>query len=499
MTLRQSTSRANTQAASKSAVFKSVWLQRSLFACLLTIITIPTFAVMRTINARYGSPQSIVYMDSEGRTVRTATQLLDGSFSVADADYNARGLLNRQYEPARNAANSNVSTVYTYDALSRPLSKIQSFARADQDVLQAGINSRRTFYSYSGLSTSIKVCQVITFGGQCSISAGNLGAINADGSPQLLMARTLDSAGKLISTVDAAQNSTRYWFDGLGNPLRITDVMNLSINASYNDFGHRLAVSDPSRGAWSFTYNGFAEVKTQTDARGLGTEISYDNLGRAITRTWAEEDRFGRSKIEFTEVNSFENSSASAYGTLISTTRTGGDGGTRTYEKWQRSFSYDALNRSTASSTRMQAGIAAEVVLSTQSYFDKNFGRVKQMVYPSSQIDSQPLSTYQAYNVLGVPVREGFVADYVAATPESSPAFHVLTGVDGRGLVTAESYGVNGNNADWRANSIYDSSGWLLAQCINTSGTCGEGVPNGISNQPLDQRYRFDIYGNLKT
>ena len=60
-------------------------------------------------------------------------------------------------------------------------------------------------------------------------------------------------------------------------------------------------------------------------------------------------------------------------------------------------------------------------------------------------------------------------------------------------------YGVSGNSADWRANTIYDISGWLLAQCINTSGTCGEGVPNGISNQPLDQRYRFNIYGNLKT
>ena len=73
------------------------------------------------------------------------------------------------------------------------------------------------------------------------------------------MARVFDSAGKLLFTTDANQKTTRYWFDGAGNPLQITDVLGLNITANYNDFGHRLNVTDPDRGTWNFTHNGFGE------------------------------------------------------------------------------------------------------------------------------------------------------------------------------------------------------------------------------------------------
>ena len=54
--------------------------------------------------------------------------------------------------------------------------------------------------------------------------------------------------------------------------------------------------------------------------------------------------------------------------------------------------------------------------------------------------------------------------------------------------------------ADWLSNNLYDRSGWLLAQCVSRGGyTCATGVPSVNSDQPLDQRYRYDVYGNLKT
>ena len=122
------------------------------------------------------------------------------------------------------------------------------------------------------------------------------------------------------------------------------------------------------------------------------------------------------------------------------------------------------------------------------------------MLYPQSALDQQPVLTYLAYNGIGALVKEGFAADYVATNPTSSPAIHQITSTDGRGLVTSESYGVTASNsADWRTNSVFDSSGWLLAQCVNSSGVCSSAVPTTTVNVPLEQRYRFDVYGNLKT
>jgi RHS repeat-associated protein len=112
-----------------------------------------------------------------------------------------------------------------------------------------------------------------------------------------------------------------------------------------------------------------------------------------------------------------------------------------------------------------------------------------------------------AYNEIGIAVREGFAADYAPINPtgpiqtpaDQSPSIRQLTAVDGRGLTIGEKLGVTAQgNFDWATGARFDESGWLLAQCVNKTGSCDVGVPTAASNAPLDQRYRFDVYGNLK-
>ena len=471
-------------------------------------------AVTRVVSSQWGSPQSLSYVDALGRTVRSVAKLMesgstpsgyvttgvltDSQASVTDMSYDARGQILRQYEPGRDGVNLNAFTHFAYDALGRVIPKWQRFSRVDSDPLppESTPTYRRTDYTHSGLTTSLMVCQVASMAESCS------GGTNADGSPSLSMARTFDSAGKLVSTLDAHGGTTRYWFDGTGNPLMITDVMGQSITASYNDFGHRLSVSDPDRGTWNFSYNGFGEVKTQTDARSKQTTLLLDKLGRVTRREWYENSRTSASTSLFVETTAYDNTPGnSQYGTVMNVTRYGGGSpGGSDYEHWRREFSYDALNRATQASTTMQAGASAPITLVTQTKFDRGFGRTKQMVYPASAVDQAPVSIYQAYNHVGVLVKEGFVADYVPTDPEASPAIRRLNGVDGRGLLTSESYGVQANGVvDWHSNHLYDRSGWLLAQCVSQGGyTCATGLPTGNTNQPLDERYRYDVYGNLK-
>ena len=81
--------------------------------------------------------------------------------------------------------------------------------------------------------------------------------------------------------------------------------MNRSINATYNDFGHRLTVSDPDRGTWQFTYNGFGEVKTQKDARLEQTTLTLllDKLGRVTNHETAGTPDLRKAKIITAKIN----------------------------------------------------------------------------------------------------------------------------------------------------------------------------------------------------
>jgi hypothetical protein len=93
-------------------------------------VSCPTNAVARVVSSQWGSPQSITYMDSLGRTIRTAAKLLESKYvapatiglpgvpqllddsdaTVIDMIYNERGQIMRQYEPDRGGANLSAYT-----------------------------------------------------------------------------------------------------------------------------------------------------------------------------------------------------------------------------------------------------------------------------------------------------------------------------------------------------------------------------------------------------
>jgi RHS repeat-associated protein len=477
--------------------------------------------LFRVVTSQYGGGQSAVYLDSLGRTIRTASKLKDAGYqafnfsdtgaSVTETRFYPRGLVQWQYQPNRSTPNYDAATYFVYDALGRPTVKKETFNRVNQSSVQnAGVQHRRTEYTHTGLSTSIRVCQRLD-DLVCAASGSN-----TDGSPILNMKRSFDSAGKLLSTEDANAKSTHYWFDGVGNPLQIKDVVNLLITATYNNFGHRTSVTDPDRGTWNFTYNGLGELIKQCDARVVNcnsstdnyiTRLNYDVLGRLTSRTWREPGRTNSAAVDYEEANVYENASNSAYGNLLRTMRTGVRGQNQAVESWSRRFDYDGLNRVTQSTTRMQLGSAQPTELVMQTQFDRNYGRVKQMVYPRSAVDGNAVSTYAVYDELGVLTREGFAQDYNAAEPQKSPAIRVLDAVDGRGLPVRQYLGARAPlkagstaiQADWEESNQFDSSGWLLARCIGQVDiACAlKTEPTGASANPLHEAFRYDVYGNL--
>ena len=49
--------------------------------------------------------------------------------------------------------------------------------------------------------------------------------------------------------------------------------------------GRKLTTTDPDLGTWAYTYNGFSELVAQVDAKTQTTTMTYDQLGRMLTKT----------------------------------------------------------------------------------------------------------------------------------------------------------------------------------------------------------------------
>ncbi|MEX2964351.1 polymorphic toxin type 43 domain-containing protein [Microbulbifer sp. TYP-18] len=174
------------------------------------------------------------------------------------------------------------------------------------------------------------------------------------------MSRTYNGLQQLTETVDALGGSTRYAYDGAGNPIVLQDADTNRITAKYNALGQKDWVDDPNMGLKSFTYTGFGEVETETDGNLDVTSFVYDRLGRIDSRS----------------VNGVEEASWSY------DSATNGIGlpasESRSDASYSRSYQYDALSRP----YQVTTAIDGEDFV-TVSHFDSQYGRLKGLSYPS--------------------------------------------------------------------------------------------------------------------
>lgn len=207
----------------------------------------PAVLLVRTSAA--GAPTSEAFIDSLGRTTRTAVQGFDGQYIYTDVTMDPLGRPLVSTEPYVGTPDA-VTEFGNYDSLDRP-----GWRRIPNGTPSGLVST----YRYEGLKTFITV----------------------EGRQ---MSRTYGTQKYLYETVDANGNSNRFAYDGAGNPLVIQDAKGKQIKASYNGFGVKTKVDDPNQGVTNFTYNAFGELLTSTDANGVITTLGYDVLGRAVTK-----------------------------------------------------------------------------------------------------------------------------------------------------------------------------------------------------------------------
>ena len=237
--------------------------------------------------AETNKPECVTYYDALGRDLRGGIKRFDGQWQYVDKEYDSNGRVSRISLPFRDAQAAYWNT-YSYDEYGRPLSLAEA----------SGKNSS---WTYNGVSvTTVK-----------------------DG---ITSTRTTDASGNVISVSDAGGTIT-YTLRNDGQPSSVTAPGNVVTSFSYDDYGRRTKIEDPSAGIQidSYVWNSDgSSVHTHTNPN--GKIITYkDKYGRTTSV-----ERPG----EYNTAYSYD-----TYGRLNSECSTNGTGVEYTYDAFDRVLS----------------------------------------------------------------------------------------------------------------------------------------------------------------
>ncbi|WP_444932850.1 RHS repeat-associated core domain-containing protein [Microbulbifer sp. JTAC008] len=374
-------------------------------------------AVFKTIQQQAGMPEQVTYHDQLGRVIRTEVQAFDGSDWIArTVTYNALGQTTFESVPHYASSGTSYGTRYLdYDTFGRALHKTVNQTNGQQ------LDVTYTHEQDSGFTTDILV----------------------NGRT---MSRTYNGLQQLTETVDALSGTTRYAYDGAGNPIVLRDASSNRITAKYNALGQKEWVDDPNMGSKSFTYTGFGEVETEIDGNLDITSFTYDRLGRMESRS-----------VNGTEEASWKyDSAANGKGLLARESRSD--------TSYTRNYSYDALSRP----YKVTTAIDGEDFV-TQSHFDSNYGRLKGLSYPSG------LTLQYGYNSSGYQFRTSNAA--------SGYTYREITQMDAWGEWEFASVAA-GNYTIGR--SFYSETGQMAGTTFDSLVQNHQGIA-----------YSYDSFGNL--
>ena len=203
---------------------------------------------------------NISYYDTLARMTRTATKAFDGAYVYVDTEFDKSGRTLRQSEPYYAGGAADYWTKNTYDRLGR--------------VVRVDLPRENGVDTYQYLDN--KVIQTNSLGQNKTTTKNYLGELSL----------VQDNNGGRIT----------YEYTAKGELESVTfhptesDKQNIVTSFEYDDFGRKIAMSDPDKGHWIYRYNGFGELVMQRDAKRQVTVNSYDNFGRLLRKRIASPD-----------------------------------------------------------------------------------------------------------------------------------------------------------------------------------------------------------------
>lgn len=239
------------------------------------------YAVSKSGTAIHTS--SVIY-DALNREVRTKETRFNNTQLMVDKAYDQYGNLASESLPYKGS--SPLYNTFTYDNYNRLTEKNEA-------------SGKTTAYTYNNLSTTIN-----------------------DGT--MYTTKTTDVLGAVVSSTDPAGTIT-YTLNGAGNPLTISTPASsgtISTSFTYDAYGRRSTISDPSHGQTTYTYGSDGHLSSEVNARNQTISYAYDNYDRLTTKTTPE----------FTTTYTYNNN----LNTMSAVTCTNGTSTTYSYDSYGR-------------------------------------------------------------------------------------------------------------------------------------------------------------------
>ncbi|WP_316672700.1 RHS repeat-associated core domain-containing protein [uncultured Tolumonas sp.] len=371
-----------------------------------------------------GAPIKVLYFNGHNLPIQTETTGFDGRNIISSTEYDWRGLPVRVYKP-HYEGQLGYSVENEYDAVGRKIEQHDYSALGDAT----------TTWQYSGMETTIT------------------------NSKQQQRIETYNELQQLIAVKDDNNSVTEYTYNprGLLLTTQVDGNSNTKIINTYNSLGRKIATQDPTKGNWQYRYNAFGDVISQINANGKTIQMTYDALGRLISRR----DESGISC-------NYYDQAAHAIGQLIRETlfANGACNQSEVSSRYSRHYSYDQNGR-----LNSQDALFKGQTLNLGYSYD-SYGRISQISYPAAE--GKTFTVRQQYSQSG----------YLNASfdNETNKLIQRIDSLDASGNIAHETLG---NNVE--INNEYIDGAGVLNHSQAMSGR----------HQLLEQTYQYDMGYNL--
>jgi RHS repeat-associated protein len=215
-------------------------------------------AAMSITTTTSGAPLSVSHVDLLGREIRRDTQDFAWNTVSVTTTYDARGrklsVTRPNVDALTSAAQPTVATTFTYEADNK----------IDRLLSETDANGGTTNYAYAGFTGTV--------------------TRNPGSAPAQATTRVTNSQGWTTSVTDAAQNTTTYNYDSLGNLTQVNKPGGGMVTMTYDIRSRKKSLVDPDAGTINYSYNAGGELVTEAVAGGRSSTSTYDTLGRLAIR-----------------------------------------------------------------------------------------------------------------------------------------------------------------------------------------------------------------------
>ncbi len=245
------------------------------------------YTVTKTVT---GKPAQIIHYDSAEREVRSGTQRFDSQWVFKDRVYGILGQVAKESLPFKGNVSATLWNTYEYDEYLRPVSCSQASGNV-------------TTWSYSGNSTTeskngIWSIKTVDSNGEVVMVQDAGGTITydlrPDGQPSLITVNgvhstslTYDEFGRRtqINDPSAGIQTSSIVYSSEGNSVSTHTNPNGSIITHMDIYGRTTKIERPGEYTTDYVYNSDNLLVSEISSNGTSTVYAYDGLDRVVTVT----------------------------------------------------------------------------------------------------------------------------------------------------------------------------------------------------------------------